>query len=157
MSTTCPPWTIHGLGEEGSHLINALPMGIYGPHMHSTCNLHSFQWVLGCWTTIATWRPRWVVGPTMWVCIRQLYVIAPHRLTYVICTYILHSTIDAIIHCNHFYLLEIWDWVLKHYQNLQYINTYFGCFHIMGYCLDNISVSFVLNKFIGCKNLFRKC
>ena len=29
------------------------------------------------------------------------------------CTYILHSTSDTIIHCNHFCLLEMWDRVLN--------------------------------------------
>ena len=71
------PW----VGGEGPHPIDALAMGIYGPHFHSTLTPPWLWWIFGCWTTVATWRLTWVGGSTLWVCVWDLYFIAPHWLT----------------------------------------------------------------------------
>lgn len=100
---TWRPW----VGWGGSHPTEALHVGICGPHFHYTLTPPLLRWVLGYWTnnyhleTEASWRAH-IAG----LCTR-IIVVVPHQLTYVICTYILHSLRDTIIHCGHINLLTI--------------------------------------------------
>ena len=118
MWTACPPkdtwhpWV--GWGQVTSN--RRLSRRFIWTPLHSTLTLPSLWWALGCWTTIATWKPRWVRGPTLWFCV------------WVYCctlTYICHTYIDFPFHVWHYnplwsllFMKKIHDSVLKQYQNL---------------------------------------
>ena len=119
---------VHGLGEERSHSINTFLVGVYGPHFHSTLTLPSLRWVLGCWTTISTWKPRWVGGPTLWVYVRAYSSTL---------TYICHMCIHFPFHSWHHHPLWSFSFIKKYRKWIETILELVKCKHLFESFLHN--------------------
>ena len=103
MLTACTPKThvIHGLVEQGSHRIDVLHVGIYGPHRH----FHPYSTLvdIGCETTNAIRTPRWVGGSPLEVCDGILLHTTSHY-------YITLHQAQIGLYCLD-YGITIWKWL----------------------------------------------
>lgn len=91
MSIACPPPSMDTLcpwvGWGRGHIQSTPSLWVY-MNLSIPPLLRPHSSGSSCWTNVVTWRPRWVWGPILWVCVQEsMCFVAPHWLAFVIHTF----------------------------------------------------------------------